>query len=229
MHIGERLLPLPGQEERTMRMAELSARSGVPIPTIRYYLREGLLPAGELTSPNQAVYDDSHVRHLKLIRALIEVGGLSIAAVRDVQAFIAAKDGDLFATLGGVQYALTPRREPEDDDAARAARARVDKLLDERGWVIRDNNPARAALADVIATLDRVGEHAVVARLDDYADAVRTLAVPEVDDLLRRDSAEAAAEGVIAYDVLGDALISALRRLAQEDETARRLGTPAAK
>ncbi|WP_346281659.1 MerR family DNA-binding transcriptional regulator, partial [Pseudonocardia sp.] len=34
-----------------MRMAELSARTGVPIPTIKFYLREGLLPPGERTSP----------------------------------------------------------------------------------------------------------------------------------------------------------------------------------
>ena len=37
-----------------MRMAELSRRTGVPVPTIKYYLREGLLPPGERTSPNQA-------------------------------------------------------------------------------------------------------------------------------------------------------------------------------
>ena len=38
-----------------MRIAELSQTTGVPVPTIKYYLREGLLPAGELTSPNQAM------------------------------------------------------------------------------------------------------------------------------------------------------------------------------
>ena len=35
-----------------MRIAELSQTTGVPVPTIKYYLREGLLPSGELTSPN---------------------------------------------------------------------------------------------------------------------------------------------------------------------------------
>jgi len=34
-----------------MRISQLSAESGVPIPTIKYYLREGLLPGGEATSP----------------------------------------------------------------------------------------------------------------------------------------------------------------------------------
>nr|MDT0525976.1 MerR family DNA-binding transcriptional regulator [Streptomyces sp. DSM 41633] len=37
-----------------MRLAELSERSGVPTATIKYYLREGLLPAGRRISATQA-------------------------------------------------------------------------------------------------------------------------------------------------------------------------------
>jgi hypothetical protein len=47
------------------------------VPTIKYYVREGLLPPGQLASPNQTQYDNSHLRRLRLIRALTEVGGLS--------------------------------------------------------------------------------------------------------------------------------------------------------
>ena len=47
-----------------MRIAELSRRSGVSVPTIKYYLREGLLAAGERTGPNQARYDEAHLRRL---------------------------------------------------------------------------------------------------------------------------------------------------------------------
>ncbi len=42
-----------------MRVAELSRRSGVSVASIKYYLREGLLPPGELTSPNQAHYGEA--------------------------------------------------------------------------------------------------------------------------------------------------------------------------
>lgn len=61
-----------------MKMARLSSRSGVGAPTIRYYIREGPVSAGTLTSPNQASYDETHLRALRLVRALIDVGGLSI-------------------------------------------------------------------------------------------------------------------------------------------------------
>lgn len=54
------------------------------MPTIKYYLREGLLAAGELTSPNQAHYGPGHERRLRLIRALLDVGGLSLAAIGEV-------------------------------------------------------------------------------------------------------------------------------------------------
>ena len=41
-----------------MRISELSTRSGVPVPTIKYYLREGLVPEGARSSPTQAEYDE---------------------------------------------------------------------------------------------------------------------------------------------------------------------------
>ena len=62
-----------------MRIAELSRQSGVPVPTIKYYLREGLLPAGELTSPNQASYGETHLRRLRL-----EENAITDAAARDI-------------------------------------------------------------------------------------------------------------------------------------------------
>lgn len=206
-----------------MRMAELSARSGVPIPTIRYYLREDLLPAGELTSPNQATYDESHLRSLKVVRTLIEIGGLSIARVRKVLAYIETEDADPYLTLGKVQYALTPDREAPDDPLYAEATERVDALLAERDWSVRPDNPARLTLARTLATLARLGEDDVAAELDRYAEAAESLATQEMAALLRRDTGESMAVGAIAYDVLGDAMLSAVRRLAQEAEATRQL------
>ncbi|MYU47619.1 MerR family transcriptional regulator, partial [Streptomyces sp. SID7803] len=52
-----------------MRLSELSERSGIATATIKYYLREGLLPPGERLSATQAEYDESHLRRLRLVRA----------------------------------------------------------------------------------------------------------------------------------------------------------------
>ena len=57
-----------------MRISELASRAGVPLPTVKYYLREGLLMPGRVTSATQAQYDDRHVRRLGLVRALAAQG-----------------------------------------------------------------------------------------------------------------------------------------------------------
>ena len=46
----------------------------------------GTARPGHPTSATRATYDDTHVRRLRLVRALVDVGGLSLAAVRDVLA-----------------------------------------------------------------------------------------------------------------------------------------------
>ena len=83
-----------------MRIAELSQTTGVPVPTIKYYLREGLLPAGELTSPNQARYDDRHVQRLRLVRVLLDIGRLPIATIRDLLTELDQPDPDVHEVLG---------------------------------------------------------------------------------------------------------------------------------
>jgi hypothetical protein len=76
----------------------------------------------------------------------------------------------------------------------------------------------------------RLGQDDVLGMLDRSADAADRLAEAEaeVDDLLRRGSVESLTEGVIARDVLGDAVLSALRRLPRESRVTARLGGGAA-
>jgi DNA-binding transcriptional MerR regulator len=199
-------------------MAELSGRTGVPIPTIKFYLREGLLPPGERTSPNQAQYTDEHARRLRLIRALVDVGGLPIAATRAVLGHLDATGGTI-DTLGKVHYSIARRRErePLEDEAWHAATDQVEQLLARHGWSVRAKNPARGDLAEVIATLLRLGQHDILDLLDGYAETAHRLAVDEVAALWRRTSMEDRAEGVVMLGVLADAILGALRRLAQED------------
>ena len=53
-----------------MRISELSSITGVPVATIKYYQREGLLPDGDKRTPRLTEYDDRHVRRLGLLRIL---------------------------------------------------------------------------------------------------------------------------------------------------------------
>ena len=51
-----------------MKIGELAKRAGVGIDTVRYYEREGLLPAAPRTSSNYRLYGDSHTERLAFIR-----------------------------------------------------------------------------------------------------------------------------------------------------------------
>src|SRR5438445_13872490 len=117
-----------------MRIGELSQRSGVAIPTIKYYLREGLLAPGTATAPNQATYGDEHLRRLRLIRALVDVGGVSVAASREVIDALTREDVEPIGLLGVAHEAVIPRRTPDRDSAGWAeAREQASALTAERG------------------------------------------------------------------------------------------------
>jgi len=90
-----------------VRVSELSAATGVTVPTLKYYLREGLLLAGQLSSANQASYDESHVARVRLIRALIEVGNLPVATAKTVLAAIDTPDMPLSWIFGVAQRAIS--------------------------------------------------------------------------------------------------------------------------
>ncbi|MBW0104171.1 MerR family transcriptional regulator [Pseudonocardia sp. KRD291] len=204
-----------------MRVSGLSSISGVPVATIKYYLREGLLHRGATTSPNQARYDDTHVRRLRLIRSLVEVGGLPIATVRDVLAAVDDPDTPVHAMLGKAVYAITADTDDDQDDHHDRAVAEVEAMLARNGWHVSEHAPARRSAASVLARMHRLGQERFTAKLDDYARAAERIAeadlAPVADLQDRGDRAEAALVGT----VLGDALLAALRRMAQESFSAK--------
>jgi DNA-binding transcriptional MerR regulator len=207
-----------------VRIGDLSRRSRVSVPTIKYYLREGLLPPGAATAANQATYSDAHLQRLRLIRALIEVGRLSVAAAREVLSAVDEPDLPPHSLLGAAHHAVT-RVTPHDrdDPAWRSARAEVERLIGRRAWRVDDNSPAIDQAAEAIRTLRAIGGQDVLECLDTYADAAAAVAAKEVDVVIARQDPARMVEGVVTGTVLGEALLNALRLLAQQDVSARRL------
>jgi DNA-binding transcriptional MerR regulator len=72
------------QSNGLLRMRELAEASGVPAPTIKHYLREGLLPEPVKTSRNMAYYPPEFVDRIKLIKRLQEERFLPLKAIKDV-------------------------------------------------------------------------------------------------------------------------------------------------
>ncbi|MFF2021425.1 MerR family transcriptional regulator [Streptomyces sp. NPDC058171] len=212
-----------------MRIGELSRRTGVPVPTIKYYVREGLLPGGELTSRNQADYGDAHEHRLRLIRALLDVGGLRIAAIRDVLAAVDDPGRSVHSVLGAASDLLVQRLptgdgQADDDGVLTAARRQVDELIARRGWLVYDDCPGLEALAAALAALQRVGLGDFTAVLDDYAGAAELVARADLDFVATRGVLDELVESVIVGTVMGDAMFAALRNLAQIDRSTRQYG-----
>ncbi|MGI5283028.1 MerR family transcriptional regulator [Nonomuraea polychroma] len=204
-----------------MRISELSARSGVALPTIKYYLRENLLHQGEQIAATRAEYDDSHLRRLRLIRALLEVGKLPVASIKQIIAAVDDESLPMHGMLGTAHYALGPTVEPEPGADWEAARAQVDCLITDLGWTVNPQAPTRDELAQTLARMRQLG---VPINLGPYAEAAQKL-VSEVEmGAVPFDGPrDAAVEAMVLGSVLYGKAFDALRRMAQESESARRL------
>lgn len=209
-----------------MRVGELSRRSGVSVSSIKFYLREGLLVRGEHTAPHQASYDETHLRRLALVRALIDVGGLGVAATRQVLAAVDDVDTSLHRVLGAAHAVATTVPAAPGDRAAAATRAEqvLEDLLERHGWHVSPDNPARRTVVDVLVTYELLGDADLAGVLDAYAAALTPVARDEVAVVLARDGRDRIVEGMVIGTLLGDTLLAALRRLAHEDASARYLG-----
>ena len=100
-----------------MRISELSSRTEIPVATIKFYLRENLLHPGVRTAATQAQYDESHEARLRLIRALLGPGGLSVAAAHRVIRAVEEPPDSVYELLG---VAATAVARPSVQDALRA-------------------------------------------------------------------------------------------------------------
>ncbi|MEJ2871708.1 MerR family transcriptional regulator [Actinomycetospora sp. OC33-EN08] len=208
-----------------MRVGELSRRSGVSVASIKYYLREGLLPAGERTGPNQAAYGDDHLRRLRMIRALIDVGGLSVVATRDVLAAVDDPELPLFVALGRASGTTTaPEPSTDQDEAWEAAERALAAEVDARGWQVSDQNPAWATAVGVLATYARLGDEDLAGQLGLYMTTMEEVAEQEVAAVVDRGDRARTVEGVVVGTVLGDTLLGAVRRLAQQHQSLKLLG-----
>jgi DNA-binding transcriptional MerR regulator len=200
-----------------MRISELSRRSGVSTATIKYYLREGLLPPGRATAATQAEYGESHVRRLRLIRALIGVRGLSVSAAKDVLEAVSEHATDLHLLLGLV-FGVWPASAAKDENAE-ADDSEVSALLAEMGWEVTEHNPARDVITRTLHTLRSLGVDYDWHSLVPYARLAEKTATLDLDQLEGPDDPLEKAERAVLLTFLLEPALLALRRLAQEAES----------
>ncbi|MGW5555891.1 MerR family transcriptional regulator [Micromonospora sp. NPDC003944] len=203
-----------------MRISELSRRSGASVPTIKFYLREGLLPPGTPTARNQADYDERHLRRIRLIRTFTGLAGLDLSSVREL--LVAVDDervpmADLYEVLNRIIAPADPQPSAPPGIEQANAQAEVDGFLKGLGWQHNPGSTGPAALARVLAALRGLGCDADIDFFAPFAAAAALLARVELD-LLPPEVLKQERGAAVVRSVLFDAVFAALRRMAHEHQ-----------
>ncbi|MFD5409302.1 MerR family transcriptional regulator [Streptomyces nojiriensis] len=216
-----------------MKISELSRRTGVPVASIKYFLRQGLLPAGRATAATLAEYGEEHAQRLRLIKALTTLGGLSIAATREVLGAVDQAHSSESA-LGAVSYALpvpvaaqgaAGHDEDEADEAGAdtTAGAEVAELLTALDWQAPGTSPHVKGLTVALEELRRLDAQYAPGELAAYARLAESVARLDLERAAGLDDPVALAERAVIVFAICAPVFELLRRLAQEDQVRRRV------
>jgi DNA-binding transcriptional MerR regulator len=199
----------------------------VPIATIKFYLREGILPRGERTAPNQARYGDAHLKRLALIGTLQRVG-LSLAVIKQALRAMDATSGDSPEYMAIAVGSLEPyRREGGDarpDPTIEAeASALLRAMVEHRGWQVDETVPIWQEVVRAVAAILTAWPAGLTNDgLERYAAVAEELAAFELPETWNPTASPAdALTYVVLGTVLFEPLILALRRLAHVDRGAK--------
>jgi DNA-binding transcriptional MerR regulator len=190
----------PERRDR-LRMRDLERATGVGRETIRFYIREGLLPEPERPGRNVAWYDPSFVERIALIKELKHKRFLPLHVIRtivggeaegpsasEVQALLEL-DGRLFPAIAGARApaperlaAVARRTGVRAADVRRIAATGAIEIATRDGdqWL----DPDAVAIVEVWATMRRAGFTERLGfrpeQLALYVDVVRALAREEL-------------------------------------------------
>lgn len=225
-----------------MKMKELEELTGVGRETIRYYIREGLLPEPEKPKRNVAIYSDEHKNRLRLIKKLQDERFLPLNVIKEI---LDNPEGgkQRVPGLAGLEFALSARMggpsekvsiadlidetgiEPEDIDAMIA-----DGVIDILGNGARMVSNQDARIVRLWVALREAGFDDSLGyaaqNLERYQKAAQELAESEVEDFFdhvsgKRSTAEAAQLAEAGLGLVEE-IFSILHLKAVIRETARR-------
>lgn len=141
-----------------MLLAELAEVSGVSVASIKFYRREGLLPAGARLTATRQDYGTAHLERLELIQVLREVAGAPIARIAHLTAILDDPEQPLLSALGAAQLISLglPAEEPDTGGAGLPEHPSIAPLLSHLGWPDVHTAP-RSALDTLLRSLEGWG------------------------------------------------------------------------
>jgi AcrR family transcriptional regulator len=238
-------------------VSELAHKTGVKVPTIHAYLRQGLLPAPVRVADNRFLYDRRHVEALGLIRLLRERRHLPIETIKELLPTLLGVEGEEeHAFRSGMWEEVLRRYFPEDGPSSpqatltAAARAMFSKKgyaetsIDEicaaagiakgtfyRSFASKEDVYLAAAASVADAVLDAVAAVRAPVPADDLVKAVAPYAGLLLEVASRALLGEPGHGGVVpgVVDRVADGLAHRDRGAARPGRGARRSGRGAAR
>jgi DNA-binding transcriptional MerR regulator len=228
----------PGILSHALKIGEVARAAGVPVATVKFYLREGLLPPPVASGRNIAYYPAEAVERIRLVKELQEKRFLPLRVIRALvspREEGAAGSGTTPADLRGALSAAAelalagiaaPAPEGGAGGAGRAALSRAERAaLLEAGILGGEGDPSipaiDARILRVIGDLRRAGftrgRGFTADRLLLYQGAARALAAEELELVIslvlrRVGAAEAPAMLSAAIDLCGELLVLLRRK-----------------
>ena len=191
-----------------MRMGELSEASGVPAPTIKHYLREGLLPEPVKTSRNMAYYPPEFVERIRLIKRLQEERFLPLKAIKSVldddpdraNAILELEDRVLDRALAGERARTSAAEVRKRYGVPREVLDRLEEL-EVRSPNSRGDSPSDITIIEAISRFRASGyDEQIGFTVYDtlrYKEALEKLVREEVDVVMNRLAGEVPPERVV--------------------------------
>ena len=204
----------------------------MPVATVKYYLREGLLPEGRLRSTTRADYGPEHLERLRLLRLLREVGDVPVERLR---ALVEALDerasteteGDRLTVLSAGVTALASPVPAPGPHAARAVELAAD-LLARGGWSAcrpgSAEHDALRAVLETVLTWEEVGLPVSADDLAPYVEAADLVARHDISSMRDGEPDDLLTQVVVGQVVYGR-LLAVLRRVAEAHHSVERWGT----
>lgn len=207
-----------------MRLKELAERSGTSPATIKFYLREGLLPPGERINATLAEYTEAHLRRLRLIATLRTLLNAPLERIGTLTRAIDDPTLPLLDILRQAQLLALGEEERPGQSSPTTEPPEVGQVMRERGWPDTPS-PARTALDAQLARMRSLGIQPSPETLSTYAAAADLAAAVDIGAIQetgsRDEAAELVAVGVHSYYQLLLRLVA----LAQTSRSIARYGT----
>jgi len=196
-----------------VRVSELATHTGVSVPTVKYYIREGMLAPGDPAGPRRATYNDSHVQRIRLIQALTGPAGLSLSEVKAILQIIDEPTSSLIDPLAAATRVLADAA-GADINADERSYPRAQQAVGWLGEPYRAEPPAAALLEKALQAVETAGFQLDPNQFAVYGKHMLAIAASEIANM-PSDPVEAVQYAVLGT-VLFEPVLTAIRRLAHQ-------------